>query len=58
MEYILCEFEYGYSGQLYQEISNGNLIRYTDLDGNTLILEGEYGYLIVDSNSPRPSWSL
>ncbi len=58
MEYILCEFEYGYSGQLYQEISNGNLIRYTDLDGNTLILEGEYGYFIVDSNPPRPSWSL
>ena len=57
MEYILCEFEYGYSGQLYQEISNGNLIRYTDLDGNTLILEGEYGYFIVDSNPPRPLWS-
>jgi hypothetical protein len=57
MEYILCEFEYGYSGQLYQEISNGNLIRYTDLDGNTLILEGEYGYFVIDSNPPLPIWA-
>jgi len=58
MEYILCEFEYGYSGQLYQEISNGNLIRYTDLDGNTLVLEGEYGYNIVNITPERPLWSL
>jgi len=58
MEYILCEFEYGYSGQLYQEISNGNLIRYTDLDGNTIVLEGEYGYHIVNFNPESPSWAL
>jgi hypothetical protein len=57
MEYILCEFEYGYSGQLYQEIYNGNVIRYTDLDGNTLNLDGEYGYHIIDINPERPIWA-
>lgn len=57
-EYILCEFEYGYEGKLYQEISNGNVIRYTDLDGNTLNLDGEYGYNIVNITPERPLWSL
>ena len=57
-EYILCEFEYGYEGRLYQEISNGGLVRYTDLDGNTLILEGEYGCRIVDINPEKPIWAL
>jgi len=58
MEYILCEFEYGYEGQLYQEIYNGSVLRYTDLDGNTLTLDGEYGYHIVDIAPERPLWSL
>jgi hypothetical protein len=56
-EYILCEFEYGYEGKLYQEINNGVVIRFTDLDGNTLDLSGEYGYFVVDSNPPRPIWA-
>ncbi len=58
MEYILCEFEYGYDGKLYQEIKNGNLVRYTDLDGNTLTLEGAYGYHIIDINPERPIWAI
>ena len=57
-EYILCEFEYGHSGQLYQEISNGTVNRLTDLDGNTLEINNEYGYFIIDSNPPRPIWSI
>jgi len=55
-EYILCEFEYGYEGQLYQEISNG-VIRLTDLDGNTLTLEGSYGYRVINSTPERPVWA-
>ena len=57
-EYILCEFEYGYEGQLYQEISNGSVLRYIDLDGNTLTLDGEYGYRIININPERPIWAL
>jgi hypothetical protein len=64
MEYILCKFEYGYTGNFYQEISNGNVVRMTDLDGNTLVLPGcgeagfiPYGASVVDVNPPRPSWA-
>ena len=55
--YILCEFEYGYEGFLYQEINWGTVVRYTDLDGNTLNLEGEYGYKIINTNPERPIWA-
>lgn len=57
--YTLCQFEYGYEGTFYQECgSNGEgLYRYVDLDGNTLNLEGEYGYFVIDNNSPIPSWA-
>ena len=56
-EYILCEFNYGYEGQLYQEISNGQVIRNTDLDGNTLTLEGSYGYYVINEFPDRPIWT-
>jgi len=57
--YTLCQFEYGYEGTFYQECgSNGEgLYRYVDLDGNTLNLEGEYGYFVIDNNTPKPSWA-
>jgi hypothetical protein len=61
----LCEFEYGYSGQFYQEVdSNGIVVRMTDLDGLTLNIpqSGEpnfipYGANVVDANITRPSWA-
>lgn len=56
-EFYLCEFEYGYTGQFYQEVFNGQVVRYTDLDGNDLILEGAYGCRIINSNPGRPSWA-
>ena len=55
-EYYLCEFEYGYEGQFYQEISNGQVVRYADLDGNTLTLEGAYGCKIINLNPEIPVW--
>ena len=55
-EYYLCEFEYGYEGQFYQEILNNQVVRYADLDGNTLTLEGEYGCRIINLNPERPVW--
>ena len=56
-EYYLCEFEYGYEGQFYQELSNNQLVRYTDLDGNTITLVGEYGCRIINVNPNRPVWA-
>lgn len=56
-EYYLCEFEYGYEGQFYQEISNNQVVRYTDLDGNTITLEGVYGCRIINVNPERPVWA-
>ena len=56
-EYYLCEFEYGYEGQFYQVVSNGQVVRYTDLNGNTLTLEGAYGCRIINSNPERPVWA-
>lgn len=56
-EYYLCEFEYGYDGRFYQEIFNGVVVRYTDLNGNTINLEGEYGCKIINLNPERPSWA-
>lgn len=63
--YILCEFEYGYSGQFYQEVdSNGFVTRMTDLDGNSLNIpqSGEpnfipYGANVIDANPTRPIWA-
>lgn len=57
MEYYLCEFEYGYSGQFYQKVENGNVIDYLDLDGNQIILEGVYGYNVIIKEPITPSWA-
>lgn len=65
MEYILCQFEseevypgIQYSGQFYQEVSNGYVIRFSNLDGTDLILEGAYGYFVLNSNPEKPIWSI
>lgn len=57
-KYTLCQFEYGYEGTFYQEsgINEEGLIRFVDLEGNTLILEGEYGYIVIDDNPQTPNW--
>jgi hypothetical protein len=58
MEYYLCEFEYsdGYSGEFYQVVYNGNVVDYVDLNNNKLILEGSYGYHVINSEPITPSW--
>jgi len=57
--YTLCEFEYGYSGTFYQisGLNGEGLIRFADMDGNTLELNPPYGYKIIDDNPPLPSWA-
>lgn len=58
-KYTLCQFEYGYEGTFYQEsgMNGEGLIRFTDLDGNTLNLQGDYGYAVIDDNPPIPTWA-
>ena len=56
IEYYLCEFDYGYQGQFYQVIDNGNLVGYVDLNNQPLILEGEYGYKVILNEPVVPSW--
>ena len=59
--YILCEFEYGYDGNFYQEIDNGgNVIRMTDMDGSTLDLDTTipYGAKVINDNPTRPTWAI
>jgi hypothetical protein len=59
--YILCEFEYGYDGNFYQEIDNsGNVIRMTDMDGSILDLDTTipYGAKVINDNPTRPTWAI
>lgn len=65
MEYILCRFESGYTGDFYQEVLSGNLVRMTDMGGNTLVLPGcgEEGFIpycaiVINVNTPRPAWAV
>lgn len=58
MVYYLCEFEYGYSGQFYQVSENGYVVNYVDLSGNTIILEGSYGYFLVYSEPVIPPFII
>ena len=58
--YQLIEFEYGSPVSMgYMEIDwmAGQCLRLTDLNGNTLNLEINYGYRVVDSEPPRPDWA-
>ena len=57
MIYDKIEFEYGSPVQYGYRIldDNGQTIRITDMDGNTLEL-GEFGYRCILPN-PLPSWA-
>jgi hypothetical protein len=47
--YYLCEFEYGSTGQFYQEVENGTVTRLINLDSSDLTIEEPYGYFLVSS---------
>ena len=60
MIYYEIEFSYGSPvPQGYQELNDGGTqeVRLTDLDGNTLILTGPYGYDFVSFTPVIPSWA-
>jgi hypothetical protein len=46
--YNLCEFNYGYVGEFYQQVNEVGEVKYFDLVGNPLELVGEYGYYIIE----------
>lgn len=46
--YHLCQFEYGGTGNFYQEVENGIVKRLVNLDGSTLEITEPYGYIIID----------
>jgi hypothetical protein len=50
MRYILLDIG-------YQEVFNGQVLRLTDLDGNTIMSPG-YGGAVLDANPPAPAWAL
>ena len=59
MQYILIEFTHGWYFQAYQEINSGNLVRITDLDGNTLTYpDFPVESRVVDDNPPKPTWAV
>lgn len=59
MEYILIQFTLGWDFQAYQEISNGSIVRLTDLDGNTLDYpDFPVESNVIDANPPRPIWAI
>lgn len=51
MRYILLDIG-------YQEIHQGRVVRYTDLDGNTIDTPAGYGGAVVDANPPSPAWAV
>jgi hypothetical protein len=57
-KYILCEFEYGYTGRFYQKVdAQGYVTEMLDEQGNNINPEGAYGAFVVDENIPTPTWA-
>lgn len=53
MQYILIDLN---GAQAYQEIHNGYLVRYCDMDGNTI--DGAGSSFVIDDNPPQPAWAV
>lgn len=60
MQYILLQTEQG--NFIYQEIERGTVVRYCDLDGNTIeppfATSANPPAWIINANPPFPSWGL
>lgn len=57
MQYILIEFTVGLECHAYQEIENGMVMRYTDMDGHTLELPSVTESHVIDANPQTPEWA-
>lgn len=47
-QYYLCEWNYGYTGQFYQEVENGIVVRFVDLNGAELPVAENFGYDVIN----------
>lgn len=57
MQYIAVSFTYGYKGLGLQEVDDtGNVVRHTDILGNTLALPLIYECKVVDNRIGFPLW--
>jgi len=60
MNYLKIKFHNDYpfpEGYMEIDYSIGQCVRLTDLDGNTIPINGlDCGYEIIDNNPPFPSW--
>lgn len=57
LTYALVEFDVG-PVQLLQEAWHGQVLRYTDLDGNTVAPPDGGGSRVIDANVARPDWAV
>lgn len=55
MDYILLDFG---TFQGYQEILNGNVVRYVDVDGLEFTPPVGNGGVVIDTNPTRLDWML
>lgn len=58
MDYIKIKFTVGLDTEAYQEISNGVVVRYCDLGGNTLDLPLVTESHVIDANPSKPVWGI
>lgn len=58
MQYILIDIDT--LGAAYQEVLNGSVVRYTDMDGATLfdVVPSGLGSRVLDATPPAPAWAL
>ena len=53
--YILCQFEYGYTGRFYQKVDEyGYLVEMLDENGNPIYPVGSYGAFVVEEDPQMP----
>lgn len=57
MDYILIEFTLGLEGPAYQEVLDGEVIRYCDLNGVTIDLPAITESRVVNATPERPEWA-
>ena len=52
----LMTFDFGLTGDRYQEVVDGNVVRWFDLDGNVIELPASCGYHLKDAEPEVPAW--
>lgn len=53
---VLITFDWGLEGDRYQEVVNGEVTRWFDLDGTEITLPADCGYHCADASPAVPEW--